>query len=195
MRTKINVTIIVLLLIFQSFFSAALAYAETSTTAVPESAVSNFTNTVMEDVYSIPNPEPLGAPPSIAPMIQAADSSVQVDNILTKLILTDETGRIIDAVDNPGVRVDIGAAVQLSYEWEIPDNQYKAGDTFTFKLQRSIKMSLIRYCPEQNSRSMIKRRKEPHSFKLPMQKGKLCFLHCSMMITSWKSLQLPKVIK
>ncbi|MFK4304197.1 LPXTG-motif cell wall-anchored protein [Paenibacillus sp. RC254] len=134
MRTKINVTIIVLLLIFQSFFSAALAYADTSTAAVPESAVSDPANTVMEDVYGIPNPEPLEAPPSIAPMIQAAASSVQADNILTKLILTDETGRIIDAVDNPGVRVDIGAAVQLSYEWEIPDNQYKEGDTFTFNL-------------------------------------------------------------
>ncbi len=94
MRTKINVTIIVLLLIFQSFFSAALAYADTSTAAVPESAVSDTANTVMEDVYGIPNPEPLEAPPSIAPMIQAAASSVQADNILTKLILTDETGTV-----------------------------------------------------------------------------------------------------
>lgn len=48
--------------------------------------------------------------------------------------LTDESGHVIDAVYSPDSQFDIGSAIQLGYEWELPDNTYKSGDTFTFHL-------------------------------------------------------------
>ncbi|WP_431090958.1 collagen binding domain-containing protein [Paenibacillus sp. 8b26] len=140
MRIKINIMIIALLLIVQSFFSATLAYADTSVPELPESAVTDSAQTVTDTVYGIPNPEPpIEAPSDTTPIVQATvgpttQEGTTQESILTKLILTDETGRVIDAVYNPGSQLDIGAAIQLGYEWELPDNTYKAGDTFTFQL-------------------------------------------------------------
>lgn len=141
MGTKFNVVIIALLFIIQSFFGATLAYADTSAPELPQSTVGDPAHTTTDDVYGAPNPEPpIEAPPSAAdPVVQAAASAEpQAESasrsILTKLILTDEAGRVIDAVYSPDSQLDIGSAIQLDYEWELPDNTYKAGDTFTFHL-------------------------------------------------------------
>lgn len=139
MGTKINVMIIALLLIVQSFFSTTPAYADPPAPELPHSAVSDPT-TVTDAVYAVPNPEPpKEVPPNIVPSAQGAAHSksqkeVAPQSILTKLILTDQAGRVIDAVYNPGSTFDIGSAIQLGYEWELPDDAYKAGDTFTFHL-------------------------------------------------------------
>ncbi|MEC0237950.1 collagen binding domain-containing protein [Paenibacillus kribbensis] len=140
MGTKINVMIIALLLIIQSFFSATLAYADTPAPELPQSAVVDPTQPITDAVYGVPNPEPaMEAPSDTSPIVQAAanaepHAATAPQSILTKLILTDEAGRVIDAVYNPGSQLDIGSAIQLGYEWELPDNTYKAGDTFTFQL-------------------------------------------------------------
>ncbi|WFR62764.1 collagen binding domain-containing protein [Paenibacillus amylolyticus] len=55
-------------------------------------------------------------------------------NILTKLILTGADGALIDSVQNPGHRIQADEAIQLKYDWELPNNTYKSGDTFTFNL-------------------------------------------------------------
>ncbi len=57
------------------------------------------------------------------------------DPILTKVILKDERGSVVDAVYNPDYRFEIGSAVHLAFEWELPNgHDYKAGDTFSFNL-------------------------------------------------------------
>lgn len=140
MGTKINVMIIALLLIIQSFFSATPAYADAPAPEVPQSAVTDPVQPITDAVYGVPDPEPpMEVPSDTAPIVQAAASAVPhtetaPQSILTKLTLTDEAGRVIDAVYNPGSQLDIRSAIQLGYEWELPDNTYKAGDTFTFHL-------------------------------------------------------------
>ncbi|MGV6935354.1 collagen binding domain-containing protein [Paenibacillus sp. CMM36] len=140
MRTKINVMIIALLLIVQSFFNATLAYADAPAPELPQSAVSDPTHTVTDTVYGVPNLEPPREIPSnTPPFVQGAVSSksqhdATPQSILTKLSLTDESGHVIDAVYSPDSQFDIGSAIQLGYEWELPDNTYKSGDTFTFHL-------------------------------------------------------------
>ncbi|KAF6577623.1 LPXTG cell wall anchor domain-containing protein [Paenibacillus sp. EKM212P] len=140
MRTKINVMIIALLLIVQSFFSVTLAYADAPAPELPQSAVSDPNHTVTDAVYVAPNLEPPREIPSnTVPFVQGATSSksqhdAAPQSILTKLSLTDEAGRVIDAVYSPDSQFDIGSAIQLGYEWELPDNTYKSGDTFTFHL-------------------------------------------------------------
>jgi uncharacterized surface anchored protein len=57
------------------------------------------------------------------------------ENIITKVTLKDKDGNVIDAVYNPGQNLEIGGAVHLIYDWELPNGHgYKAGDTFTFHL-------------------------------------------------------------
>ncbi|MFC7558299.1 hypothetical protein ACFQY3_03530 [Paenibacillus farraposensis] len=58
MGTKLNVVIIALLLIIQSFFGAILAYADTSAPELPQSTVGDPAHTTTDDVYDAPNPEP-----------------------------------------------------------------------------------------------------------------------------------------
>ncbi|MBE0338002.1 LPXTG cell wall anchor domain-containing protein [Paenibacillus sp. 23TSA30-6] len=146
MRKKWNVMIIALLLILQSFFGITQAYAQIPAPDQPEIAGSESGQTVTKDVYDIvvPETEPVIAPeqqmpPSLpAPVVQAAATTNSEEaaqaSILTKLTLTDATGQVIDAVYNPDSRLDIDDAVHLIYDWELPNNTYKAGDTFTFQL-------------------------------------------------------------
>ncbi|MFB9279076.1 collagen binding domain-containing protein [Cohnella cellulosilytica] len=65
----------------------------------------------------------------------AAPATAIEDNILTKVTLKDAHGSVIDAVYNPDYRFEIGSAVHLEFEWELPNGHgYKAGDTFAFDL-------------------------------------------------------------
>lgn len=138
--------IIALLLILQSFFGITQAYAQIPAPDQPEIAGTEAGQTVTNDVYDIvvPETEPViepeqQKPPSLpAPVVQAATTTNSEEaaqaSILTKLTLTDATGQVIDAVYNPDSRLDIDDAVHLIYDWELPNNTYKAGDTFTFQL-------------------------------------------------------------
>ncbi len=57
------------------------------------------------------------------------------ENILTKVTLKDVNGSVVDAVYNPDYRFEIGSAIHLEYEWELPNGHgYKEGDTFAFDL-------------------------------------------------------------
>lgn len=55
-------------------------------------------------------------------------------NILTKMSLLDAAGAVIDSTSNSSQRIQADEALQLKYEWVLPNNMYQAGDTFTFKL-------------------------------------------------------------
>ncbi|CAH0120219.1 hypothetical protein PAE9249_02735 [Paenibacillus sp. CECT 9249] len=124
MGKKASVVIIGLLLILQSMFVGGVVQADES--ATPESlllveAGENETGTVTDAVYN-PSPEESGS-------------------ILTKVTLTDEQGNVVDTVLNPDSRLEIGSAVNLYYEWELPDpHGYKAGDKFTFQLPRQFEI-------------------------------------------------------
>ncbi len=75
-------------------------------------------------VYAAEGEETVGAP-----------AAAIEENILTKVILKDAHGSVVDAVYNPDYRFEIGSAVHLEFEWELPNGHgYKAGDTFSFDL-------------------------------------------------------------
>ncbi len=75
-------------------------------------------------IYAAEGEEPVGTP-----------ATAIEENILTKVILNDAYGSVVDAVYNPDYRFEIGSAVHLEFEWELPNGHgYKAGDTFSFDL-------------------------------------------------------------
>ena len=111
MKKKASAFAVALLLLFQTLLGAS-AWTTHAAASVQES--------VYGVTYSVYNPT--------SPVVHS-------DNILTKVVLTDTNGSVIDAVYHPDSSLDIGAAVNLSYEWELPNGHgYKAGDTFTFEL-------------------------------------------------------------
>lgn len=111
MKKKVSGIIVALLLLIQALFGAS-AWTANAVASVPESVYG------MKQNVDNP-PEPVA----------------NTENILTKVVLTDTNGTVIDAVYHPDSSLDIGAAVNLSYEWELPNGHgYKNGDTFTFEL-------------------------------------------------------------
>jgi len=68
-------------------------------------------------------------------LFNTAYAAAITDSILSKVVLKDGQGKIIDAALNPDYRVTPGSAVKLDYEWELENGHgYKSGDTFTFKI-------------------------------------------------------------
>lgn len=121
MKTRIIGIIVVLLLLIQSLFGVANWTANAST-GQQENVTKSVS--VTESVYA--ETEDVSDPTVSVPI---------TDNILTKVVLTDVNGTVIDAVYNPDSSLEIGAAVNLSFEWELPNGHgYKNGDTFTFEL-------------------------------------------------------------
>ncbi|MDP4096381.1 SpaA isopeptide-forming pilin-related protein [Paenibacillus sp. P96] len=113
MKKKLSGIVVALLLFIQSLFGVSALTANANASASVQEAVYGVT----DDVYA----------PS-APV-------TNTDSILTKVVLTDMNGTVIDAVYNPDSTLDIGEAVNLSYEWELPNGHgYKNGDTFSFDL-------------------------------------------------------------
>ncbi|MMZ46026.1 Collagen binding domain protein [compost metagenome] len=139
MRKKWNAATVALLLFLQCLFSTTQAYAQNPDSTLPVTPGTDPVQSVTNDVYPMPS-EPINIPPAVpAPVPEpTAGSTSEVratqESILTKLTLTDSTGSVIDAVYNPDSRIDIGSAIHLGYEWELPNHTYKAGDTFTFQL-------------------------------------------------------------
>ncbi|WP_246772838.1 collagen binding domain-containing protein [Paenibacillus polymyxa] len=139
MRKKWNIAIVALLLLLQCFFSSTQVYAQNPDSALPVSTGTDPVQSVTNDVYPQPS-ESVNIPPALpAPATEAtagstSETKTTQESILTKLTLLDSTGSVIDAVYNPDSRIDIGSAIHLGYEWELPNHTYKAGDTFTFQL-------------------------------------------------------------
>lgn len=112
MKKKISGIVVALLLLFQTIFGASAWMADAS---VQESVYGQVTNAVYGPTPAAPVANP--------------------DSILTKVVLTDKDGTVIDAVYNPDNTVNIGEAVKPSYEWALPNgHDYKNGSTFTFEL-------------------------------------------------------------
>jgi LPXTG-motif cell wall-anchored protein len=72
----------------------------------------------------------------LIPSKKIIDGPIEIKNsILSKVVLKDKDGKIIDANVNPELNPTLGSDVQLEYEWALDNNHgYKAGSTFTFKL-------------------------------------------------------------
>jgi len=114
-KRKVFGLVVALLLLIQTLYGASVWTANAA--ADLQEAAIGVQESVTDNVY---NPS--------API-------TNTESILTKVVLTDKNGTVIDAVYNPGSSLDIGAAVNLSYEWELPNGHgYKNGDTFTFDL-------------------------------------------------------------
>lgn len=101
-----------MLLLFQTMFGGTVAWMSAGASGnVQNSVYGQVTNAVY-------------APPV-----------VNAGSILTKVVLTDQNGTVIDTVYNPGSSLDVGAAVNLAYEWELPNGHgYTKDSTFTFDL-------------------------------------------------------------
>ncbi|MBD2861558.1 SpaA isopeptide-forming pilin-related protein [Paenibacillus oceani] len=68
-------------------------------------------------------------------LFNTAYAAAITDSILSKVILMDGQGKIIDATLDPDYRVTPASAVKLNYEWELENGHgYRSGDTFTFKI-------------------------------------------------------------
>lgn len=112
MKKKLGGIVVALLLLFQTIFGTSAWMSDASVQASVYGSVSNA-------VYG-----PAPAAPVANP-----------DSILTKVVLTDKDGTVIDAVYNPDNALNIGEAVKLSYEWALPNgHDYKNESTFTFQL-------------------------------------------------------------
>ena len=115
MKKKVSGIVLALLLMIQTWFGGS-DWTVNASTNVPEPvSVQDSVYGVTDDVYG------------------PSESEINNDSILTKVVLTDMDGTVIDAVYNPDSSLDIGAAVNLGYEWELPNgHNYKNGDSFTF---------------------------------------------------------------
>lgn len=112
MKRKVCGIVVALLLMIQTLYGTS-AWPVQAAVSVQDSVYG-----VTNDVYD-PQPAPV----------------TNTDNILTKVVLTDSNGTVIDSVYNPDSKLEIGEAVNLSYEWELPNgHSYKNGDTFIFEL-------------------------------------------------------------
>ncbi|AZS17935.1 LPXTG cell wall anchor domain-containing protein [Paenibacillus lutimineralis] len=131
MKKKISGIIVALLLLIQSLFGVSTWTANASA-SVQETVQEAVQETVQETVQESVQESEYGKTDDIY------DSSAPVadtESILTKVVLTDMNGTVIDATYNPDGNLDIGAAVNLSYEWELSNGHgYKSGDIFTFEL-------------------------------------------------------------
>jgi LPXTG-motif cell wall-anchored protein len=69
------------------------------------------------------------------PKKETGGPTVITNSILSKVVMKDKNGNIIDAKVNPGLNPTLGSDVRLEYEWALDNNHgYKAGSTLTFKL-------------------------------------------------------------
>ncbi|WP_178075929.1 collagen binding domain-containing protein [Paenibacillus oralis] len=73
----------------------------------------------------------------------AAAAAENVDSIITRVLVKDAKGTVIDAVYNPDnqQRSKLGDAVSIEYEWELPDGHgYTDGSKFEFKVPQEFKI-------------------------------------------------------
>ncbi|GJM72162.1 hypothetical protein HMSSN036_43780 [Paenibacillus macerans] len=125
MRKKVCGIVVALLLLMQTLYGASVWTANAA--AGVQESTGSAQESVTDSVYDRP-----------APVARPAASA---ESILTKVVLTDLNGTVIDAVYNPDSSLDVGAAVNLSYEWELPNGHgYKNGDTFSFELPRQFEI-------------------------------------------------------
>ncbi|MFB5761304.1 collagen binding domain-containing protein [Paenibacillus medicaginis] len=125
MKKKVSGIVVALLLLLQSLFGVS-AWTGSVVNANAADAPSNVQESVYGETGDVGVTDDVYIPP--APVNNT-------DSILTKVVLTDVNGTVIDAVYNPDSTLDIGAAVNLGYEWELSNEHgYKNGDTFTFEL-------------------------------------------------------------
>ncbi|MUG21006.1 LPXTG cell wall anchor domain-containing protein [Paenibacillus macerans] len=124
-RKKVCGIVVALLLLMQTLYGASVWTANAA--AGVQESTGSAQESVTDSVYDRPAP--------VARPVASAES------ILTKVVLTDLNGTVIDAVYNPDSSLDVGAAVNLSYEWELPNGHgYKNGDTFSFELPRQFEI-------------------------------------------------------
>ncbi|MFC3770789.1 collagen binding domain-containing protein [Paenibacillus sp. GCM10012303] len=111
-KKRMSGLVLAWLLLFQTMFGGTVAWMSAGTSGnVQNSVYGQVTNAVY-------------APPV-----------VNAGSILTKIVLTDQNGTVIDTVYNPGSSLDVGAAVNLAYEWELPNGHgYTKDSIFTFDL-------------------------------------------------------------
>ncbi|MCM3204175.1 collagen binding domain-containing protein [Paenibacillus illinoisensis] len=84
------------------------------------------------------DPEKEAATPAVSEEKKITDAeeepSAPKGNILTRVSLLDAVGTVIDSSSNPNQRIKADETLQLRYDWALPNNTYRAGDTFTFRL-------------------------------------------------------------
>ncbi|MEW4371291.1 collagen binding domain-containing protein [Paenibacillus kandeliae] len=149
---KVSVLAIALILILNCLFMPGITHAaDESSTSSSTSSTSTTTDsstpaTVQSDTYGdngstdgstggTPT-DTTGTEPTTEPTTPA-----EKQNILTKAYLTDADGNIIDGEANPGDAIDPDEAINLNYDWALPnDGSYKSGSTFEFDLPSAFQL-------------------------------------------------------
>ncbi|WP_458462514.1 collagen binding domain-containing protein [Paenibacillus sp.] len=150
MKKKVSRIVVVMLLLIQTLFGtsawtvSAAAGEQDSAASMQDSVVSEQESAASMQDSVVSEQEPaVSMQESVTDDVYnpPAPAVNNTEGILTKVVLTDMNDTVIDAVYNPDSRLDIGAAVNLSYEWELPNGHgYKNGDTITFDLPQQFEI-------------------------------------------------------
>lgn len=151
---KVSVLAVALMLILNCLFMPGITHAADESSTAPsanstsasadDSTASPSSTTVQSDTYGGTDTGSTDGSTETTPTDTTSTeptTPAAKQSILTKAYLTDANGKVIDGEANPGDPIDPDAAINLNYEWALPnDGSYTSGSTFEFDLPSAFQL-------------------------------------------------------